>query len=196
MNMPVLETNRLTLRPVIEDDFEAIYAIVGDPETMQFLPQVYSRDETRTMWLGGIFRRYEQEGFSFYAITRGKEDRLIGLCGPLSQEVTLPGETEPRSFVEIGYHLNREYWGNGYATEAGAAVRDHIFKTMSVERLISIIDKGNSRSSAVARRIGETLWHEGAKFRGDTVDIYSLTRADWKKMNHNPLFSYRESKEV
>ena len=55
---------------------------------------------------------------------------------------------------ELGWALSRGYWGNGYATEAAAAIRDWSYEQPNIERLVSLISPTNVRSQRVAERIG------------------------------------------
>ena len=72
------------------------------------------------------------------------EEWLIGWCGLMHQEV------EGTQEIEISYHLDRAYWGRGFATEAVQAVQEYGFYTLGVQRLISLIDPENTASRKVA----------------------------------------------
>jgi RimJ/RimL family protein N-acetyltransferase len=84
--------------------------------------------------------------------------------------------------MEIGWRLAREYWGQGYATEAATSWLEHGFTTMGLPRVISITDTPNLRSIGVMRRLGMTFDHE-AVLEEDGVlfdaTIYSMTAAAW-----------------
>jgi RimJ/RimL family protein N-acetyltransferase len=79
---------------------------------------------------------------------------LIGDCGLVRQSVDGVDE------IEIGYHVRRDLWGQGYASEAARACRDHGFSTLSAERLISLIRPENVSSRRVAEKNGMTIWKE------------------------------------
>jgi RimJ/RimL family protein N-acetyltransferase len=61
---------------------------------------------------------------------------------------------------EIGWLIHRECWRRGYATEAGSAVRDHAFRSMNLERVVSLIRPVNEPSQGVARKIGMVVERE------------------------------------
>jgi RimJ/RimL family protein N-acetyltransferase len=79
--------------------------------------------------------------------------------------------------LEIGWTVLREFWNQGYATEAAAACRDHAFGELGRDRLISLIARENTPSIRVAEKIGESLEQQdiGGETFKFTVDLYSLT---------------------
>jgi RimJ/RimL family protein N-acetyltransferase len=79
---------------------------------------------------------------------------LIGDCGLVGQ--TVDGVDE----IEIGYHVRRDLWGQGYATEAARACKDYGFANLAVDRLISLIRPENLASRRVAEKNGMTIWKE------------------------------------
>src|SRR5207342_3733293 len=107
------------LRRPRESDLDALAAIYADPQTMRFLGGPRTLEETRT-GLGWIIAAHDEQGFSLWATTLRADGTLIGRCGLLVQDVE--GATEH----EIAYLLGSAWWGKGYATEAAAAIRDHV----------------------------------------------------------------------
>ncbi|TRA83558.1 N-acetyltransferase [Agrobacterium salinitolerans] len=74
-------------------------------------------------------------------------EEVIGDCGITLQET--PAGPEP----EIGYHLRRDFWGNGFATEAAIACRDYAFQSLGLPRVVSITSPENTPSQKVAQRV-------------------------------------------
>src|SRR5689334_153629 len=132
----IVETARLWLRRTRVEDFDAMFAVFGDPVTMKHFPAPC----TRAQVADGIERRLQREredGFSLWTVVRKHTYDAIGDCGLLRQ--ALPEGPE----VEVAYHFRRDHWGHGYATEAARACRDHGFDTLGLQRLISLILPGN-----------------------------------------------------
>jgi RimJ/RimL family protein N-acetyltransferase len=77
---------------------------------------------------------------------------MIGDCGLTVQSVDGMDETE------VGYHVRRDYWGQGLATEAARACRDWGFSHLNIDRLVSIIRPENLPSRCVAEKNGMTVW--------------------------------------
>jgi len=139
------------LRPLQESDLDALAEIHADSQTMRFLGGPRTREDTRT-GLEWIIAAHREQGFGLWATTLREHGTLIGRCGILVQDVAGARENE------IAYLLGSEWWGQGYATEATTAIRDHAQSQLGFERLISLIDPDNLASQAVAARIG--MHHE------------------------------------
>jgi RimJ/RimL family protein N-acetyltransferase len=173
--IPRLETERLILRGLRQEDFEALAEIMADPEVARYLSgEPLSRAEA---WRGLAIAlgHWRLRGYGLWAVERKSDGAFLGRVGMINPE-GWPG-------LEIGWTLGRPYWGGGYATEAARVAMDYAFATQPVDRLISCIDPDNAASQAVARRLGETkgerrTLHIGGK--DYAVDIWSIARADWK----------------
>jgi ribosomal-protein-alanine N-acetyltransferase len=146
-----LETERLRLRPMSLDDLDALARVVGDPVSMRFYPRPFDREMTRA-WIEAVAERYLRDGFGLLAVEEKATGEMIGDCGPMLMETSLG------SCVEIGWHIRRDRQGLGFATEAGAACRDHAWRELEVDRLISIIRPENVPSWSVARALGLRPW--------------------------------------
>lgn len=175
-----LRTARLLLRNVRPKDVEEIFAIVGDPEVMRFMPKVYTREEAESFWMARIRMRQERDGHTFYAVTLAETGEFLGLCGPLEQEVEFDGETH--RFTEVGYHFQRRHWSNGYAAEAAIACRNHVFETLARDSVISLIHPENVPSQRVALRNGMTRRREGVQIHDLAADLYQITREEWNAL--------------
>lgn len=164
----ILQTSRLILREFSPGDADALALVVSDPETMRFYPAPFGRAGVE-QWIARNQRRYAQDGHGLWAMILKASGELIGDCGLTVQEVDSVKE------IEIGYHVRRDLWGQGLATEAARACRFLGFSGMSVERLISIIRPENLPSRRVAEKIGMVLWKE-AVWRGLLHLIYAIQR--------------------
>lgn len=151
--MPILQTQRLSLREFVPEDVEALAAVLSDPETMHYYPAPFDRAGVAD-WIQRNRTRYADDGFGLWAMIRNVTGELIGDCGLVRQSVD--GMEE----IEIGYHVRRDLWGRGYASEAAGTCRDHGFAALTVDRLISLIRPENLASRRVAEKNGMTLWKE------------------------------------
>jgi ribosomal-protein-alanine N-acetyltransferase len=157
--MYVLETPRLRLRQLRldETDIEAISAIFGDPVAMQFFPSTYNRINVEE-FIERQLKRYATEGYGLWAITLKTNGQVIGDCGLARQ---LVNDTQE---VEVGYHVNRSFQKEGYATEAALGCMNLAFDQLGLSRLISMIRPENVPSRRVAEKNGmtveaEVFWH-------------------------------------
>lgn len=148
-----LETDRLLLRPLAPRDVESLLAILGDPETMRWYPKPYDREGV-VAWIERATAGYGIDGFGLLAVEERATGTFLGDCGPTVQVVD--GERH----VELGWHVRRDRWGLGIASEAGAACRDWCFATLGLDHVISLIRPENRQSWRVAEKLGMTVWKE------------------------------------
>lgn len=149
-----------------------MYHIFGDLEVMRFGDGAQTKEWVQA-WLRTCLEHYYQTwGFGPYAVVEQSSQGVIGYCG-LFFFPDVGGQAE----VEIGYRLARSAWGNGYATEAARAVRDFAFTTLSLRRLIAMIDPSNLASIHVAEKIG-MQYEKEVMFKGYTHPdhVYVVTR--------------------
>jgi [ribosomal protein S5]-alanine N-acetyltransferase len=169
--MNILETSRLALREFCVEDAQALAAVIGDPETMRFYPAALDRAGVEE-WIARNRRRYAKNGHGLWAMILRETGDLIGDCGLTFQDVG--GSDE----MEIGYHVRRDLWGRGLATEAARACRDYGFANFPVDRLVSIIRVENTPSRRVAEKNGMKTWKEVMR-AGFTHVVYAIRREHW-----------------
>jgi ribosomal-protein-alanine N-acetyltransferase len=148
--MQILETERLLLREFVPGDVHALAAVISDPETMRFYPRLPGVES----WIERNRRRYRDDGHGLWAMVLRSSGELVGDCGLTRQ--TVDGVDE----IEIGYHVRRDLWGLGLASEAAAACLDYGFERLGAEQLISLIRPENLPSRRVAEKVGLSLWKE------------------------------------
>ncbi len=165
----VLETDRLLLRQLSEDDLCELARIYSDPEVMRYiLPPCTDPAERARRCIEGQRRLYAERGFGLWATIHKEHDAFIGRCG------LLPWEANGRHEVEMGWLIARNYWGSGLGTEVGMALREYGFERLGLKRLVSQIHPGNIASHRVAEKCG--MRHEGeAEVCGTLCRIYTMT---------------------
>ena len=169
-----LQTTRLTTRLLTQEDVVPLIEFFGDPVNTTFLPnpQMQPKEERANDLITIVRNRYAEKGSGLQALILKDTGEFAGMCGLLRQEVN--GKEE----IEVGYHLLRRFWGNGYATEAAQKFRDHGFENNWADTIISIIHPLNFPSKNVALRNGMT-YREKAIFRGSECDIFRIDRKEW-----------------
>lgn len=164
----VLETERLILRQFTDDDVDAVFGIIGDPLTMKYYPQKFSREDA-LRWVNKSQERYRTDGFGLFAVVLKATAEVIGNCGVVRQDV------EGESFLEVGYHFRRDHWGHGYATEAARACRNYAFSSLGAANVVSFILAENTPSRRVAERNGMKVERQ-VIFHGLPHLMYAKTR--------------------
>jgi RimJ/RimL family protein N-acetyltransferase len=176
-----VETERLILRKPMKSDAKALLEAYSDPEVMRYIGIGETRDLEQTRaWLDKALGRWKVDGFGHYVIERKEDGHVLGRAGflvwnPDTWETGTLAELGEQSVVELGWMLAQAHWGRGYAVEAAAALRDHGFRELGFERLISLILRGNERSERVAEKIGSRYVRDVS--RGDwTARLFAVNR--------------------
>jgi RimJ/RimL family protein N-acetyltransferase len=164
----ILETPRLLMRKFTAQDADALEVFLGDPGVMEYYPAALDRKGVQD-WIERNLGRYARDGHGLWAMVVKDSHELIGDCGCTLQEV------EGRYEVEVGYHVRRDLWGRGYATEAARACIEYGFRELGAQRVISMIRPENVRSIRVAEKNG--MQREKIVFwRGYDHCIYAVTK--------------------
>ncbi len=143
-----LKTKRLLLRQWRDKDFIDFARLNSDPEVMEFLPKILSVKESNSL-AEKIITLISEYGWGFWAVECTNNNSFIGFVGLHEPKYELP----VKPCVEIGWRLAREYWGKGYATEAGNASLEFAFKTLNLNEIYSFTSVKNKKSEAVMKRL-------------------------------------------
>jgi RimJ/RimL family protein N-acetyltransferase len=132
----------------------ALAAINALPAAVRYLNAgvPYTREETDRQ-SERFTAHWERYGFGFWGVTVTATARVIGLAG-LGHPIWFPALAGE---IEIGWRLHPHAWGQGYATEAGQAALAAAWNALEADRIVAIIDPGNTPSIAVATRLGMRL---------------------------------------
>lgn len=149
--MKILETQRLYLRELTIADKQELMKVLSDPESMEFYPHPFSEAEVER-WIRWNIENYKRYNHGLWAVIRKEGDLFIGDCGITMQDIG--GETVP----EIGFHIIKDYWNKGYATEAARACMDYAFKFLYYPKVFSYTTVRNVPSQKVAKKIGMQIY--------------------------------------
>jgi RimJ/RimL family protein N-acetyltransferase len=175
---PILETQRLILREFVAEDTDALARVLSDPEAMRYYPMSFDRKAVEE-WIARNQRRCATDGHGLWAMDLKSSGEMMGDCGITLQEV------EGESLPEIGYHLRRDMWGRGLASEAAHACRDYGFQQLGLDSMISLIRPENMPSWRVAERIGMKVWKETTR-NGLRHLVYRIRREEWEDLFVRP----------
>lgn len=168
----VFETDRLFLREFVTEDLAALSRVLCDRETMRFYPMTFDEAAAK-QWIVRNQQRYATQGHGLWAMALKVTGEMIGDCGITLQDV------DGESLLEIGYHLRRDLWGQGFATEAARACRNYGFAKLRAEFLISLVRPENLPSCRVAERNGMKVWKE-TTHAGLPHLVYLVRRREWE----------------
>jgi RimJ/RimL family protein N-acetyltransferase len=146
-----IETERLLLRSMREEDIDGLLTVFGDPKVMAAFDSPPFDREQMERWVRRNLEHQDRHGYGLFTVTLKASGVIIGDCGLERLEI----EGEPA--VELGYDLRSDHWGRGLATEAARAVRDYTVSVLGIRRVVCLIRQGNQRSRRVAEKLGMRL---------------------------------------
>lgn len=159
---PRLYTERLCLRVPAARDAEDLYHLFADAEVMRGLGRepVSGVEGARAIIEDEMLGGWSTDGIGAFVLeTAATDRRVVGQAGLMifdRRDWTPSTWTRAGSHAqpELGWALMRAHWGQGYATEAAAAIRNWAFQRPTIDRLVSLITPDNVRSQRVAERLG------------------------------------------
>jgi ribosomal-protein-alanine N-acetyltransferase len=146
-NTPMLETERLLLRPLSAEEADSLHRISNEPKVRLYL---WDNEVVSEATIGSLIAQshcmFSKEKIGLFSVRmRGRVD-LLGFCG----FVWLGGMEEP----ELWYELTQEVWGRGIATEAAWACVRYAFEEVGMKRVIAGADAPNTASLRVIEKLG------------------------------------------
>ncbi len=174
-----MSTARLQLRLWRLEDAESFHRIWGDPEV--------------------VFWGAAKDVTASRAMLVRVQERCAGLPAPVGWHAIIEAETgeivgnvvlQPAPFapgdLEVGWHLRRDRWGRGYATEAARLLMGRAFASTSIARLVCAILPVNVRSQRVARRLGFAVAVSDVPHGGLAHDVWSVGRESFRTVDERP----------
>jgi [ribosomal protein S5]-alanine N-acetyltransferase len=176
--LPILEAKRVRLRPMVESDIDALFAIFSNPEVMRYwsFTPLTTRDEAAAL-LSDTHERFKAHSLLKWGVALRETDALIGTATLINFDFT-------NHRAEIGYVLGRAFWGNGYISEALHALLDFAFAELEMHRIEADVDPRNAASIRTLERLGfqrEGYLRERWQVGGEIQDalFYGLLRPEW-----------------
>ncbi len=178
-SLPILETERLILRPFALADAADVQRLVGDraiAATTLSIPHPYE-DGMAEAWIAGRQAMIERDESTPFAIVRKSDGALIGSINLM--------DIQAGHQAEFGYWIGVPYWNRGYCTEAGQAMLDFAFNELGLVRVHARHLSRNPSSGRVMQKLG--MSHEGTRRRHvrkwdvlEDVEMYGILVDDWR----------------
>lgn len=174
MTGPVLQTERLTLRPLAIEDFPRWAEMMADPEAARFLG---GAQPAATAWRGfmSMAGAWSLTGVSMFSVIERDTGLWLGRIGPWTPH-DWPG-------TEVGWGLHPDAQGRGYGVEAATATIDYAFDVLGWTEVIHCIDPDNVPSQRLAERLGSANLgptRMPPPFQDLPVDKWGQSRAAWR----------------
>ena len=156
--IPTLHTERLMLREMRRSDARDMYEYSSNPKTSTYLLwDAHKTPEFTREFIDYVISKYKSGEYTDWALVCKEDGKMIGTAGFTRID-------EENRVAEIGYVLNPDYWGRGFATEAAAVVVKFAFEVLNMHRVEAKFMFGNDSSLAVMRKLG-------MKFEGYQRDL-------------------------
>ena len=142
-----LETDRLLLRNISDEDKRFIIDLWTDPDVTKYLGGPRDKQNMKEGVEDNIRYPYKDE-YDLWVLIIKSSNVQIGHCGLLRKNV------EGNDEVELIYVIDKKHWGNGFATEIAVRLLDYAFHEKKLDSVIALIKPGNIASEKVARKTG------------------------------------------
>jgi RimJ/RimL family protein N-acetyltransferase len=146
--MKILDTERLSLHTLSEDDAAFYLQLVNEPSFLRYIGDkgVRSLDDARVAIVNGPVKMHSEKGFSLYLVVDKATGEKLGMSGLIRR----PELDE----VDLGYAFLPAYWGKGYAIEAARAVVEHARRDIGLKALAAITSPDNDSSIQLLLKLG------------------------------------------
>ena len=178
---PVIQTARLAFRDFTVDDYEAAHRYASDPEVTRYTafgPNTPEQTQGFLQFVTGESAQEDRANYTF-ALIHKETSELIGSCGLMRSDANGPQ-------YSFGYVLRKDRWGQGFASEATAALVKFGFEELGAHRLWAHVFVGNTSSENVLRKLG--FRYEGCKVQSffirnawHDLQTFAMLRSEWGK---------------
>ena len=178
---PALQTSRLSFRDFTVDDYDAVHIYASDPVVTRYTafgPNTPEQTKGFLQLVAGESSQVDRANYSF-ALIHKETHQLIGSCGLMRSDTNGPQ-------YSFGYVLHKDWWGQGLASEASAALVKFGFGELGAHRLWAHVFIGNTASEKVLQNLGfrcegcalqaffvRDAWHD--------LQTFAMLRSEWAK---------------
>lgn len=172
-NMPVLETERLFLKKIVQEYAEDMYEYSKDPEVTKYLTwSPHASLFQTTNYIKTLENQYNAGSFFDWGLILKENGKFIGTCGFTNIDTSA-------KIAEIGYVLSRDYWGSGFATEAAKRVIEFGRQNLGISKFEAKFIDGNNKSANVMKKCGmkfDSILYNSMYIKGEykTIQVYSV----------------------
>ena len=144
----VLETDRLILRHLSDDDAEFMLELLNDPSFIRNIGdrKIRSLDGAKVYIQNGPVASYAKNGFGLYLVQLKETGESIGMSGLIRRDQL--------DDVDIGYAFLPKFWSKGYASESAQAIKQYAQDVIGLIRMVAITDPTNTGSIRVLEKLG------------------------------------------
>ena len=166
--MTIVETERLCIRQITNEDAKDLSKVLADPVVMQYSTVGVHSQEQIYDYIANCKNQYNLNGYGHWAIYNSITGEFVGVCGLNKHKV------DTDNVIHINYRLATDQQGKGYAVEATFGVLYFAKNVLKLKTIYALIESANISSIKVVNRTG-FQFIKPSEFRGFKIDIYHIT---------------------
>lgn len=171
-----IETPRLLLREIVEDDAEQLLEMERDPEVHRYIGNnPLTKIEQAQAVIDRVRKQYRKNGIGRWAVIDKASGDFVGWSGLKYEQ-----HIREWSYYDLGYRLKRKYWGQGIATETAVESLKYGFNVLKLPEICAAAHVENKASNAVLQKVGMQLM-DTFVFEGEEHNWYVLGKEAWKR---------------
>lgn len=174
---PVLETERLILKPIKEEHQQMVFEYLGDHEVRHGMKMpAHDTPEKQNAWWGK-FKKWREEGLALQWVAFLKDS------GKYVSLLTIKEIEHSNLRGEVGYSVLKELWGQGIGSEGVAEIVRYGFENVNLHTMRAMILPSNKASQAIVKKMGfekEAHFKECHKFEGKFYDLLQFNKINPK----------------
>ena len=145
----IFKSDRLGFRNWNERDLDEFAELNSDEDVMEYFPKTLTKEET-FKFIERLKKCFEKNRYTYFAVDTLETNEFIGFIGLFYQNY----KSDFTPNVDIGWRLRKSFWKKGYATEGAKKCIEYGFKSLGLEKIISVCPEKNSKSKNVMKKIG------------------------------------------
>jgi ribosomal-protein-alanine N-acetyltransferase len=165
--LTIVETERLCIRQITNDDAKNLSKVLADPVVMQYSTVGVHTEEQIYDYIANCKNQYDLNGYGHWAIYNSNTGEFVGVCGLNKHKV------DSDDVIHINYRLATDQQGKGYAVESTFGVLDFAKNALKLKAIHAQIESANTSSVKVVNRTG-FKFVKSSVFRGFKIDIYQV----------------------
>jgi len=177
MEQPHLQTSRLIIREILPSDLEGMYELDSNPNVHKYLGNkpVTSKQQCAEA-ITNIRQQYLDLGIGRWAMIEKNTGNFIGWTG---FKFNTEEECGRVNFLDLGYRLKEEFWGNGFASEGAIASMDWIFENWDHDTIIGMAMVANKASNHILNNTIGMRLTDHFEWENEPCLFYEITKEEW-----------------
>ena len=172
-----LETDRLFMRDIMDEDVNSMFAMDSDAEVHTFLgKKPIATVAEAQKYIESVKQQCLEYGIGRWAVVEKESGQFIGWSGFRLITDVVNGKTQ---YYDLGYRFLKKHWGKGYASESAIASLNHGFTELGFDEIVGIAEVAHTASNTILKKVGLIIRNE-FMYEGMMHNFYMLTKTEWE----------------